>query len=242
MKAKRRYHVSRTYSIDDPVPYIRISGKWLRDFGFDIGDRYEVDASFSRLVITNKENDTIDDCVIDEGEIGNNTNENSLENIVNNSPHSQYNKKDSYYKNGYRGYTINLKMERDINYKPVHLTSSQQAYYFLKSLQDETREVMLAVMLNRKNSVLGVYEAGKGGIAGSAVYPSEVFKPAFMTNSTAILLAHNHPSGAIEPSREDIKLTDDLNAASKILGMQLIDHIIIGYNKYYSFRDSGHLK
>ena len=81
MKTKRHYHVSRTSSIDAPVPYIRIGGKWLRDYGFDIGDRYDVDASFSKLIITNNENDSIDDCVTGEEEISNNANEKSLEKL-----------------------------------------------------------------------------------------------------------------------------------------------------------------
>ena len=239
MKTKRYLHVSSSLENDVIVPFIRIRGKWLRDFGFDIGDKYEVDASFNKLVITNKENDTIDDCVSDEGK-SNNTNENSLEDKVNNTQHSYH--RTSYYGNDYKGYTVHLKLERDMRLKPVQLYSSAQAYAFLKSLEEKSREVMLSVMLDRGNKVLGVYEAAKGGITGTSVYPSEVFKTALMTNSTAIILAHNHPSGDPTPSAEDKKLTDDMLKAAKILNMQIMDHIIIGHNDYYSLADSGYMR
>lgn len=233
MKSKRLLHVSSVFQNNSTVPYIRISGKWLREAGFDVRDKYEVDVSFGRLTLTNKENDTIDDCLIENGR------ENNLENIVSHSP---YEKKDSYYNKGYTGYTVNLKLERDTNYKPVCLASSYMAYTFLKPLQDESREVMLSVPLDRKNRVLGVYEAGKGGISASVVYPSEIFKPALMFNSSAILLAHNHPSGDPQPSKEDLKLTEELNKASKLLKLQLMDHIIIGHNDYFSLKDNGLIK
>jgi len=86
-----------------------------------------------------------------------------------------------------------------------------------------------------------VYEGGKGNSTGLRVYPSEVVKAAILTNSTALILAHNHPSGIPEPSPEDIAITKRIAKAASLMDIIVHDHIIIGHNTYTSLKDQGYL-
>jgi len=204
------------------IPYITIKGKWLENAGFEAGKKIRVCAEDGRLIITNNNKETDSDTVV-------------LDGIV----EKEYQKIPSQYQRDYRGYTVSLRLERDSRYDPVRLYNSYDVYNFLSPLQHESREIMLSVMLNAKNFVVGVYEGGKGSSIGAAVYPAEVIKAAIMSNSSALILAHNHPSGVTDPSVEDIGLTQQIINAAKLMSIVVHDHIIIGYNTYRSMRDSG---
>lgn len=89
-------------------------------------------------------------------------------------------------------------------------------------------EHVLLIGLDGKNSVMGLLEIGRGGAHGCALTPSDVLRPAFTMGASAIVLAHNHPSGDPEPSIQDLAMTQAVSEAGGIVGVQLLDHIVIG--------------
>ncbi len=102
------------------------------------------------------------------------------------------------------------------------------------------RECMISIMLNVKNRVNALHTISIGALSSSVVHPREVFKAAILSNASGIILAHNHPSGELKPSQEDILLTRRLTQAGEILGIAVIDHIIVGYGEgYFSFLDNS---
>lgn len=125
--------------------------------------------------------------------------------------------------------------------KPAMATSSHVAEYLRSILQDEHREVFVVVFLNRANRINGHHIVSTGGITGTVADPRVILKKALEENATGIILSHNHPSGNINPSREDISLTKKIKEAAGYLDITVLDHIIIGNDKYYSFADSGEL-
>jgi DNA repair protein RadC len=99
----------------------------------------------------------------------------------------------------------------------------------------------VVVLLDRKNKAIGLNTVAIGSLTGSTVSLREVFKPAILANAAALLCAHNHPSGDPQPSAEDRALTTRLVEAGKLLGIQVLDHVILGdgTDAYYSFADTG---
>lgn len=122
------------------------------------------------------------------------------------------------------------------------INSPQDGFNFLHDivkLHENAEEYLYMIALGTKNNILGVAEVSHGSINSSIVTPREVFKRAFLMNATGIIIAHNHPSGNPQPSKEDIDITLRLNECSKILGVGLLDHIIIGENRFISLKDKG---
>jgi DNA repair protein RadC len=114
----------------------------------------------------------------------------------------------------------------------------------LHPLTKASEEHFVAVHLNSKNEVLGLHEVSHGTLSTSLVHPREVFKAALLANSFALLVCHNHPSGAsISASKDDYLTTKQLLRAGSLLGVSLIDHVIIGpaskgAGNFFSFRES----
>ena len=106
-------------------------------------------------------------------------------------------------------------------------------------LENCDREHFIAIYLDRKGKVNATSIISIGGLSSSLVHPREVFKLAILTSSASIILVHNHPSGDPEPSPEDIEITNKLVEASKIMGIRILDHIIIGHGRYISLRAKG---
>jgi len=97
------------------------------------------------------------------------------------------------------------------------------------------------LLLNRSNHVLGYYEVSKGGISGTVVDIRLILQAALKSNSSAILLAHNHPSGNLEVSDADLKITRKIKQAAEIMDTPVLDHLIVTENGYYSMSDNGHI-
>jgi DNA repair protein RadC len=95
------------------------------------------------------------------------------------------------------------------------------------------------LMLDTKNTLIGTNVVSIGTLAASPVSASNLFKAAILTNSAQILVVHNHPSGIPDPSYEDQQVTAKIKEAGKILDIQLIDHIIVGEGRWYSFKEAG---
>ena len=100
------------------------------------------------------------------------------------------------------------------------------------------RENFVAVLLNIKNEVIETPLISVGTLSSSLVHPREVFKPAIRASAASVILAHNHPSGKVEPSREDRKVTRRLADAAEILGIEVLDHVIVG-DGYFSMKEHG---
>ena len=103
------------------------------------------------------------------------------------------------------------------------------------------REFMLILLLNRANNTMGWSLISVGGITGTVVDPKIVFQFAITGNASGIILCHNHPSGNLIPSRADDQITDKMVKAGKLLDINVLDHIIITDEDYYSYADEGRL-
>lgn len=123
------------------------------------------------------------------------------------------------------------------------LTSSQEVYdYLLHSLRDLKKEVFKVIFLNGRNEVIEVKTLFEGSLTSSAVYPREVIKSALEHHAAALVFAHNHPSGDPAPSTQDFTITRELLVAARLMGIKVLDHLVIGRNRYYSFADQGHIR
>lgn len=110
--------------------------------------------------------------------------------------------------------------------------------FYMENLRYEQKEVFKAVLLNTKNEIITDVEVSVGTLNSSLVHPREVFKEAIRRSSNKMILIHNHPSGSVEPSREDKNITYRLIKCGEIIGIDIIDHIIIGDGLYYSFKEN----
>ncbi|MBN2172681.1 MAG: DNA repair protein RadC [Bacteroidales bacterium] len=122
------------------------------------------------------------------------------------------------------------------------ITSSKDVFeYFSGIFGDSNYEAFYILLLNRGNKIIREVQISEGGFSGTVADPKKIFKIALENNATSIILCHNHPSGNIQPSDADIKLTHKLKSAGEMLDLQVLDHIILGEEKYYSFADEGTL-
>ncbi|MEI8201512.1 MAG: DNA repair protein RadC [Bacteroidota bacterium] len=120
------------------------------------------------------------------------------------------------------------------------ITTSRDAFEIIQSvLSDLQYEEFWVILLNRSNKVIGKFQVSDGGVSGTVVDPKKLFKLALENNASYIILSHNHPSGNLKPSEADIQLTRKLTEAGKLLELPVLDHIIMGEEKYLSFADEG---
>ncbi len=106
---------------------------------------------------------------------------------------------------------------------------------------DRKQEHFLCASINGANEILNIRVISIGLIDRTPVHPREVFADALMDRASAVIVAHNHPAGSLEPSLADIEVTKQLKAASEVLGIALLDHIIFNRSGYYSFLEAGRL-
>lgn len=108
-------------------------------------------------------------------------------------------------------------------------------------LKHSDREQVLSILVDTKNGVVGVNVVSVGDLSSSVVHPREVFKAAILANAASVILAHNHPSGDPTPSPEDIAVTRRIAEAGQILGIELLDHVIVGdRERFVSLKNQGH--
>lgn len=120
------------------------------------------------------------------------------------------------------------------------ISSSKDAFEILQPhLSDLQTEEFWAIFLNHQNKILYKTCLFRGGIASSVADVRVVFKTALEHFSTQIIVAHNHPAGSLKPSKEDINITQKIKDAGKLLDIDLLDHLILTQNNYYSFKDEG---
>ena len=127
----------------------------------------------------------------------------------------------------------------------IKITSVDVAYKILLASWDldiiELQEEFKILLLNRANEVLGLYPLSKGGITGTVVDQRLIFAVALKCNATGIIMCHNHPSGKLSPSETDITLTKSIGKCADLLEINLLDHLIITKNGFFSFSNQGKL-
>jgi DNA repair protein RadC len=107
------------------------------------------------------------------------------------------------------------------------------------SIKDKAKEHFKLILLNPRNKIIRISTISIGTLNASLVHPREVFQDAIVHSAASVVLAHNHPSGDPEPSEDDIKITKKLVESGKILGIDVIDHIVVGKNSFLSFKERG---
>lgn len=116
----------------------------------------------------------------------------------------------------------------------VTIRTSRQAFEYLKDIGNLPKEHLRGIYLNSHYKVIHDEVISVGSLTANIVHPREVFRPAIERNAAAILIAHNHPSGSTNPTQSDIIVTKQLAEAGKILGIELLDHLVIGKRKFFS--------
>ena len=106
-------------------------------------------------------------------------------------------------------------------------------------MQKNKKEIFKVMFLDGKNKLIDVEDLFKGSLTSSTIYPREIIKKAIKHNAISLIFIHNHPSGDPEPSPSDKDITKDLVFAGKLMQIEVLDHIIIGDSKYFSFADDG---
>ncbi len=124
---------------------------------------------------------------------------------------------------------------------PVLRCPTDVAAHYAPSMRDLHREIFRVVLLNSSSRVIRDFTASEGGLAASIVEPRIVFRRAILCHAASMICLHNHPSGNLEPSVEDLRITRQLVAAGRLIGVEVRDHIIIAGDGYTSLAERGHI-
>ena len=136
--------------------------------------------------------------------------------------------------------SIRMVKESSFLYPNRKVSSPEDARdLFQKFLEDMDKEYFIVACLNTKNEVNSIEIVSVGSLNSSIVHPREVFKSAILSNAASIIVCHNHPSEHTTPSKEDLSITERLIEVGIIIGIPVIDHIILGGNQFYSFKERG---
>ena len=119
------------------------------------------------------------------------------------------------------------------------ITSAEDVYDELKSFSTKSQEHFLSITLDGASHIINIRTVFIGTLNQSLVHPREVFSDAIADRAAGIIIAHNHPSGTLEASRADISITQRLKEVSKLVGIELLDHVILSKHGFYSFSDEG---
>jgi DNA repair protein RadC len=120
------------------------------------------------------------------------------------------------------------------------LRSAEDVFrHFHEPLGREKRELFYVVLLNNKNRKIRDVKISEGSLTASLVHPREVYNPVIRDSAAAVIFVHNHPSGDPAPSPEDIEITRRLKEVGEVMGVRVLDHVVIGHERYFSFSDRG---
>lgn len=132
-----------------------------------------------------------------------------------------------------------LVRDKSIEYQPVSCASDVMGIVKqIDALTSGSEEYVYILCLNTRGDVVGVHEISHGDVQCSIVSPRAVFMRTLLNNSSALILIHNHPSGVCDPSEDDLQLTERIKKAGDILGIKLLDHIIVGDDNFFSFKEN----
>ena len=132
-------------------------------------------------------------------------------------------------------YRINMEKSKAL----TQISSPNDVLTYFKDMEDLRQEEIRLIMLNTKNKIIDHKTISKGTVNASIVTPREIFFPAIKMMASSIILVHNHPSADVTPSSEDKNITEIVARSGKLINIKLLDHIIIGKNKIYSFKEAG---
>ena len=132
-------------------------------------------------------------------------------------------------------YRINMEKSKAL----TQISSPNDVLTYFKDMENLRQEEIRLIMLNTKNKIIAHKTISKGTINASIVTPREIFFPAIKMMASSIILVHNHPSADVTPSSEDKNITEIVARSGKLINIKLLDHIIIGKNKIYSFKEAG---
>ena len=133
-------------------------------------------------------------------------------------------------------------MEREGVYATAITGTDMAGELAIQEIGDEAQEVLLLLVLNTKNEINAMHRVFVGSINSSVANPREIFRTALMNNGTRIMLFHNHPSGNPEPSQADLDFTSKISKLGKMMGIELLDHIIVTNKRFISLRAEGALR
>lgn len=137
-----------------------------------------------------------------------------------------------------------------VQYQPLEteiitLNNPERVYEFIREkIGNQSNEYFVTLCVNNQNEIVSYALVSIGTVSEAIVHPREVFISAIMSKASGIIVAHNHPSGHMTPSSQDIETTKRLSEAGKIIGIPMIDHIIVGFNnnfEYYSMKENGYI-
>jgi DNA repair protein RadC len=138
--------------------------------------------------------------------------------------------------------SLKLVKESSLLYQKRSIRSPQEGYEFIKAfLEDKDREYFIVVSLDTKNQPTNINITSIGTLNSALIHPREIYKAAIVGNACSIMCFHNHPSGVATESREDVDVTKRLVESGRILGIDVIDHIIIGDGSYTSLKEKGYI-
>ncbi|WP_067727829.1 RadC family protein [Oceanobacillus damuensis] len=138
--------------------------------------------------------------------------------------------------------SVKLVKESSLLYKERSVKSPEDGYKLMKLfLADKDREHFIVASLDIKNQPVSINVCHIGSLNASIVHPREVMKSAILSNAASIIVGHNHPSGLPEPSKEDIGVTRRLAEAGKIIGIDVLDHIIVGDESFISLKEKSYI-
>jgi DNA repair protein RadC len=144
------------------------------------------------------------------------------------------------YKSTFPEITLKLKKGETLN---CQIKTSKDAADLFRQIWDvdtlQIYESVIVIFLNRCNNTIGWYKVSQGGLSGSVIDVRLILATALGCLASGIIMCHNHPSGNLNPSEQDTKITMKIKQAATIMDMQLLDHIILTEENYYSFQDDG---
>jgi DNA repair protein RadC len=140
-------------------------------------------------------------------------------------------------------FELSRRLETFVEEPKRKIASPKDVYALIyPKMREQKKEKFITLYLDTKNQILREEVVSIGSLNASIVHPREVFKSALMESSASVIMIHNHPSGDPSPSREDIMVTEKLVEGGKLLGIDVLDHIIIGDGRYISLKDEGFVK
>ena len=144
------------------------------------------------------------------------------------------------YSARYKGMQCRVCLVRENTHDdPIYINSADQAYDLVKEeLCSADREIFLSILLATNLQLIGVESVAIGGLNQCAISPADTFKSALLANANKIVIIHNHPSGSLEPSHSDLRLTETLTKCGDLLGIHVTDHLIIGADGYFSIKQN----
>ena len=216
-----RRRVTNYESRGKRFPQIQLRGEWLRKLGYEIGAELEVATISGELRIRPTQG----------GELGAPYRATGMMREVSDAGKNAL--VDEYY------VRVCLERPAGLPKRRIIIKGPEDVAALCEPLQYRDREIFWSLYLDARNQISGVEEVALGILNAALVHPREIYKGAILSNASGLIMVHNHPSGNVEPSREDLEVTERLRKAGDLLGIKLLDHIIIGYQGYRSLKESG---